>query len=517
VYTNITMHKLSLILIAVAFFTISSVSAQAQNTGSINTSINYTRAIDSISKLIENPKTNKTELAPLYFFRAECYRFSNQFDKAYEDYTTTLKLDGKFKNAYWNRGVTSEGLNNFRSAISDYTKALVAVSQTDSINRSILYCNIAYAEYRLQDSVNSLNDDSIAIKYNPTYARAYYIRGLIYTRLKNYESAINDITRAIRSYTNYNNTRQLSYWYANLADAKRLNKQYKEAINNYSFALKLYPDNRVAYWNRAAAYHAHKDYELAANDYGKAMTYYKGENTELSKLYDDRAMNELGQSLLTQAIQDDSVAISLNPNNIPAYFDRAVGYTQNGEYQKGIDMLNHVFVFAKDNKKFKSFLYYEISNNEYFLNQFDNVIRDCTTAISLNPENSAAYYYRAKVYLKKLDKKDMAMTDFNKVIELDTSHKTVGYIFSLFYTGRGDKATEILQHEVLNTTDDPVLLTDYYNLACLYSLMNKPEEANNYLKMAIDKGYAKKYAAADEDLDNIRNTADYKAVMGSGK
>jgi hypothetical protein len=43
--------------------------------------------------------------------------------------------------------------------------------------------------------------------------------------------------------------------------------------------------------------------------------------------------------------------------------------------------------------------------------------------------------------------------------------------------------------------------------------MNKPEEANIYLKKAIDSGYSKKFAANDEDFDNIRKTPDYVALM----
>jgi tetratricopeptide (TPR) repeat protein len=473
--------------------------------------------IDSISKVIENPKVNKMQLAPLYFFRAEYYRKNNEYDKAYADYSSTIKIDPNFKDAYWNRGLTSDGQNNFQPAINDYSQALNVLSPADSINKAILYCNMAYDEYMLKDPAKALGYDSLSKIYNPLLARAHYVAGLIHLLQKDYVAAIKDFNEAIALFNNYDNKKQLSSWYASLADAKRLNKQYKEAINNYSFALKLNPDNRVAYWNRGAAYHQHKDYELAANDYGTAMGYYKGQNIALSKLYDDRAVNELGQNLWGKAIQDDSVAIALDPNDKIAYVDLAEAYTQNADYQKSIDMLNAALNFSKDNKKIMSFLYYEISNDEYFLNQFDNVIRDCSTAIALNPDNGEPYYYRAKVYLKKFNKKDLAITDFNKVIALDTTHQSVGYVFSLLYIGKGDTAVEVLQKDILNTTDESKLLTDYYNLACLYSIMNKPNEANNYLKMAIDKGYAKKYAAADEDLDNIRNTAEYKTTIGDGK
>jgi tetratricopeptide (TPR) repeat protein len=171
--------------------------------------------------------------------------------------------------------------------------------------------------------------------------------------------------------------------------------------------------------------------------------------------------------------------------------------------------------FDKGNKKLHATLYYLVANNEYFLKEFDKVVTDCSTSISLNPDYSSAYFYRGKVYSKQLHKDDLARQDFNKVISLDTSKKSVDYIFSLFYIGKGDEAAAILQKEVLSTTDEAQVLGDYYNLACLYALMNKPDEGNNYLKMAIDKGYAKKYIVADEDLDNLRNTTDYKNMMGN--
>ena len=516
------MRKPYLLLIIIAVFVCKLSYAQTQGklpgvvvTGAIGQRLNSEQFIDSISKIIANSKTNRELRAYLYFKRADYYRSTNQFEKAYQDYTSCLNIDGNFKYAVWNRGLANEALNNLQAADADYHKALTIILPPDSSDKAILYCNIAYVKLRLQKPDSALVYDSLSISYNSLYARGYLIRGLVHMAQKNYLTAIADFTQAIQLNRNYSNAKMLSAWYSDLADAKRLNKQYKEAINNYSFALKLDPDNRSAYWNRAAAYYKHKDYELAADDYTKTITYFTGQNTELSKLYDDRAMNELGQNFLNKAIQDDSLAIVLDANNKLAYLNLAAIYTQNADYQKSIDLFKTALDFQKENKKFNSFLYYQIANDEYFLNEFDKVVDDCTMSISLNPSYASAYFYRAKVYLKKLNKKDIAITDFNKVIELDTTHKSVDYIFSLVFTGKADDALSILQHDVVNTTDDAELLVDYYNIACLYSLTNKPDDANSYLKMAVDRGYNKKYAAADEDLDNIRNTADYKSIIGT--
>lgn len=472
----------------------------------------YQTAIDDYTKAIDSSKIDKSILSVICFYRGESYKNLNQFDKAIKDYTAAIKINPQYREAYWSRAIVYGATRNLRASITDYKKALALTPPEDNVNQATLYCNIAASEGMLGQPDSALAHDSAAIKANPGYARAYNLRGHLYQSINKYPEAITYFTRAIDNYKD-NDEKMLSYWYTDLADAKSANKQLKEAINDYSLALKLNPDNGIAYWNRGGAYDRHQDYELAASDYSKAMNYYKDDKENLSKLYVDRATNELGQSLLAPAIKDDSTAIALDPNNKSAYFNLADAYTQNGDYQKAVDEYRAALKFDRNNKKLNAILYFQIATNEYFLKQFDKVIADCTTSISMDPNYSSAYFYRGKVYFKQMHKVDLAKQDFNKVIALDTTKKSVDYIFSLFYIGKGDEAADILQKEVVNTTDESQILGDYYNLACLYSLMNKPDEANNYLKMAIDRGYAKKYAAADEDLDNIRNTADYKSIM----
>lgn len=476
----------------------------------------YQAAIGYYTKAIDSSKIDKSILSVIYFYRGESYKNTSQLDAAIKDYTSAIKINPKYREAYWSRAIVYGAVRNIRSSISDYKKALTLTPSEENVNQATLYCNIAASEGMLGQTDSALVHDSTAIKIYPQYARAYNLRGHLYASISKYHEAVTYYTRAIENYKG-DDEKMISYWYTDLADAKSANNQLKEAINDYSLALKLNPDNGIAYWNRGGAYHRHQDYELAANDYSKAMNYYKDDKENLSKLYVDRASNEIGQSLLTPAIKDDSTAIALDPNNKSAYFDLADAYTQNGDYQKAIDEYRTTLAFDKNNKKLNAVLYFQIATNEYFLKEFDKVIADCTTSIAMDPTYSSAYFYRGKVYFKQLHKTDLAKQDFNKVITLDTTKKSVDYIFSLFYVGKGSEAADILQKEVLNTTDELQILGDYYNLACLYSLMNKPDEANSYLKMAIDKGYAKKYAAADEDLDNIRNTADYKTLMSDSK
>jgi len=474
---------------------------------------NYQAAFDSYNHAIKKSDGDKAILSVLYYKRGKSLYGLHKTDEAIQDYNSAIAINPSYMVAYWDRGVVYDHTSRFQLAIDDYKKAISLINDnSQSISLSVLYCNIAYNELSLNNLDEALKADSTSLALNEFYSRGYKARGQIHTTLKNYALAVDDYTLALENYRD-NDTSQISSLLTMRADNKRYLKKYKDAINDYSMAIRLFSQNRFAYWNRAAAYGDNGDYKLASDDYTTAINYYKGDSTNLSKLYIDRANNEIGQSLLNNAIMDDSVALTYNTDDAEAYYSRAIAYTQSGDYQLGINDYNKLITLKPNEKKLLAILYYQVANNEYFLNEFDKVITDCSKAIELNPEYSASYYYRAKVYLKQMQNKQLAVNDFNKVMQLDTTKKSVSYIFSLYYTGKPDEAIVILQNDVLNTNNDASLLSDYYNLACLYSLMNKPDEANTYLKKAVDNGYSKKYAAADSDLDNIRNTDDYKSII----
>jgi len=470
--------------------------------------LDYKRAI----KITD--KNDKERLARLYFSCGATQHNLNLDDDAIKSYDKAIELNPKMRSAYWNRGAINQKNNKFQAAIDDYNNAILT---TDAKNGDggldVLYVNIAFNEWQLKQLDKSLAADSAAISFNPNSFRAYIGEGDIYMQEQNFTLADSAFTSAINSSQN-EGAYLIAYLYALRGDTKLDRKLYKDAINDYSYALVVDPNQKIAYWNRAAAYHLNGDYTLAADNYIKAITYFQGDKQSLSKLYNDKASNEMAINLYDKAIQDDSVAISLDATNKIAWFNKANAYTQKGEYAEGIECYRQMLEFSKDDKRGKAILYYEIAGNEYFLNQYDKVVADCSKAISLSPDYAEPYFYRAKVYLKKLNKKDLAIADFNMVIAMDTTKKSVAYIFSLVYTGKANEAITILQNELL-TANPTALIEDYYNLACLYAIINHADEANIYLKKAFDNGYSKKYATADEDLDNIRNTDDYKSIIAA--
>jgi tetratricopeptide (TPR) repeat protein len=465
----------------------------------------FKRNIENFTNILKQAKGNKA-LGGVHMLLGINEAALKQFNKAINDFSLALKLNPDLKDCYLYRATAYEAIKDYASAVKDYQKVLTFITNNPK-NSALLYTNIGRLQLNSRQYDKVIKSDSIAISLNPLIGEAYANRAWAYLSTGKNELAILDFTTAMGGYET--NKRMLSALFSGRADAKIRLKKYKDAINDYSSVVELTPDNKSAIWNRAACYYYNGDYQLAGDDYNKVITYYKNDNKTLAKLYDDRAMMEMRLQQCQKAISDDSLAISLNNQLGIAYWHKADAYAQNADFQSSINSYVKTMSFYQNERQALAVLYNDIANEEYFLSEYQKVIDASTSSILQDANSWGPYLNRGRAYLKKMNN-DLAMNDFNKVLALDTTKKSFEYAFALFYTGSPDKAISVMQSNLLSTTNDYVLMSHYYNLACLFSLMNKPDEANIYLKKCIDGGYPKKYALNDPDLNNIRNTQEYK-------
>lgn len=106
--------------------------------------------------------------------------------------------------------------------------------------------------------------------------------------------------------------------------------------------------------------------------------------------------------------------------------------------------------------------------------------------------------------------KAKAEADFKQVIRLDSIPKDADCSFyAYYYLGQKDKAIE-----VLNTILDKDKKGNSYDAACLYSIMGEKEKALFYLRQSLENGFRRfAHIKRDRDLDNIRNTAEFEALI----
>jgi tetratricopeptide (TPR) repeat protein len=476
---------------------------------------NYKQAYDCYNTAIANNKDNEVRADVLYCKRGICETGLKLINQAISDFSTAISINSQLGMAYWGRGDAYDKNENYQLSINDYTKAL-SYFQNNSKALSSLFTGISIGERKLRHYSKAISADSVAIVLNPDNNKVYLERAISYVAVKEYQLAIADYTTAM-GYSQ-GNKEALSSIYLSRAFIKgSILKQYTNALNDYALAIQLNPNNKMVYYNRCYTYYANGDYKLAMDDYNAIINSYiisddpKNKNT-LAIFYDGRALTEIKLRRYNEAIQDDSVAIRLNPQYGAAYWDMANTYTSNGEEQAAIENYKKSLNFYTSNNNSSCTLHWLIADNEYSLKNYNRAIDECAAAIALNAKSNVPYYYMAKAYLK-LGNKDLAKINFKKAIEADSTKKSVYCIFSLYYTGNAKGAIKAQQDCILNTNNSFELLNAYYNMACLLSLDNKRDEANVYLKKAIDGGHSKAYALKDEDFNNLRNTVDFKNIF----
>ena len=165
------------------------------------------------------------ESAYTAFYTGLTYQDTGKYKQAIEQYDKSIGLNPNYAEAYNNRGVAKDSLDQHVEAIKDYDKA---------------------------------------IRLNPDYALAYTNRGVAKDSLGEHKDAITDYNQAIRLKPDYAEA------YNNRGNAKYCLGQHVDAINDYNQAIRLNPDDAAVYNNRGLAYLAINQPEEARRDFEAA-------------------------------------------------------------------------------------------------------------------------------------------------------------------------------------------------------------------------------------------------------
>jgi tetratricopeptide (TPR) repeat protein len=128
--------------------------------------------------------------------------------------------------------------SEYQYQIDNYTKCLELVS-----DYPYAYFNRGNVYAKLKNYNAAISDWTNAIRIDPDYAQAYYNRGLAYAKLKNYNAAIADYSSAIRIDPDYAD----AYYNRGNANSHSYPRDYIAAIADYSNAIRINPDDAEAY------------------------------------------------------------------------------------------------------------------------------------------------------------------------------------------------------------------------------------------------------------------------------
>jgi tetratricopeptide (TPR) repeat protein len=243
----------------------------------------------------------------------------------------------------------------------------------------------------------------------PKTAGAFLDRGIMFAMRGDYELAIADFTDAIalnnklsaaymlRGRAVYGSATEILSAGENFSSiivrstsgkiTASQGQAYDKAIADYTQAIRLDPNNAVAYRERGVALSQKGDNDKAIADYNQAIRL----NPNYARAYINRGNAYDDKGDYDKAIADYNQAIRLDPNDALAYVGRGSEYAIRG-------------------------IVYAIKGD------YDKAIADYTQAIRLDPNYADAYVGRGVVYYYAKDDYDRAIADCTAALRINPNH-----------------------------------------------------------------------------------------------
>lgn len=309
--------------------------------------------------------------------KGQYYSALTNFDKA-------LKLNPNSVKTYVNRGLTKCMLNDYEGTISDCDAAL-------RLNPNLVqaYTNRIAAKKSLQDFEGALSDLDFLFQHfrdSVELFQIYFLRAEVNNNLGNLDEAIQDYTQAIQLkpddhgvYYNRGKIFQvLGRKYANEGNVDEAYNLNRTALEDYNIAIRLNPEKNSFYFRRGIVQHK------------LAISLVSQENQDAASNY------------FQEALEDYSEVIRRFPWHISSYYNRGLAKYQLGknETKRGN---------AKDAKRY-----------------YEDAIKDLNRTIQKNRKHVNAYNNRGNVK-KALGQFEAAKEDYTKTIQLDPMHVSAHY------------------------------------------------------------------------------------------
>lgn len=447
----------------------------------------YGRALTAANTAVKKiPSKDKEYKAFAYSTRACVFLNLEDTIQAIKDYAQAITLTPEDDRLYNARAQVYYEQGKYDLADNDYRK-MIFLKEGDIMGYMGIGRN-ANAQKRYEDAIKQFD---YVNKLEPSYSSAYSFRAESYIGLKKYNEAIDDVITAL----GIDQDDKAFYELQTLADSAFAQTVAKLKVQKLK-------ESKESSW----PYDLGIVYEKT-DRYAKAIQYYKESLTiESNKETANRISNcydEIGD--YDKALEYCDQAIALDSTQTNYLYFKANILDNAGRSEEAIKIMDS---YIEQNPE-EYFPYYRRGWFKDHLGKIDDAIEDYTMAITLQPNDAYQYLNRGVLYSQKGDRQ-AADNDFKQVILLDSVPDAPECAFyAYYYLGDKDKAIETL-NKALKKDDKG----NYYDAACLYSVMGDKEKSISYLRKALESGYRKfNHIRRDRDLNNVRSTAEYKALM----
>ncbi|CAN5314045.1 hypothetical protein BH10BAC1_BH10BAC1_06250 [soil metagenome] len=297
-------------------------------------------------------------------------------------------------NYYFNQGQEKYANGNYNGAASDFSTALKnRQSAKNDYSIANAYRARAFCKMELKNYSSAIADISDAIKLKPEYSDLYMARSIIHMNAKQFNEAIKWANVGLALKPEYENLILIK------GKAKYAQKNYKEAIADFDTILRINPKNVNALNLKGSVLSHTKDFNAAIAAFTKtieidaqnfAAFYDRGICWAHLKKFDEALAD------INRGMEIDSTEKWIGYNNI-AFFIKFEEKDYEGAivlFDKAIK-LNPEFAYAYSNRGYAKMK----------LNDLKGARKDILKSLEISPENSYAYKtYAQLLFAEKKDK-----------------------------------------------------------------------------------------------------------------
>ena len=355
------------------------------------------------------PAENKEEMANIFYQSGMELQKQNKYSEAAIKFTKVLSYKPDFPDALFRLGECYEKLQDKQKAARNYRLCQKCLKK--QINRSKESEELLLLAGQRLDKID--------------------VNSSQFSKLKSaYASKLMNLSKECQ---NRKYSRLACWMLENILASDSCNKTARDLFDNLSREIGGYkrkllsPDERRAELLMDQGYKHFRQgkSDLAIDEYSQAIDL----DPQNAEAYYRRGNVYLQQRNTTPALADFDEAIKIDPKKAVAYAERGRAYLYLNDHPKCIANLCEAIKI--DPAYDVAYLY----RGYFFIVRADlgNPITDFTQAIKLNPKNTEAYTQRGKRYAmtRKFDK---ALADFNNAVKIDPCYAPAYYERALSYS-----------------------------------------------------------------------------------
>jgi tetratricopeptide (TPR) repeat protein len=331
------------------------------------------------------------------WLRGQAHQNQGDLDRALSDFNSLLTLNPSYAEALFERGRVRYLLKQYKEAITDFENYL---KLPPGETTRILY-KIAPGDHAVS---------SITTAQTANQEDAYYHLGLCSIALEEYDFALLYLDEAILL-----NPKIPDFHSEKGRGLARLGDNVP-AIESYENALRIDPDYLPA--KQGLALVKTGGDEVLQEQLDQVIADSEGN----SQTFKQRGFYRMNHDDYPGAIEDFSIAISMEPKDSESYFYRGKIFFRQQNWERAEADFSEAISIEPENPEF----FLARGQSRYVSQNLDAAVADFTVSISLDPDFTTGYYHRG-IALQRMGKITEACPDLLKAMNMGMEEAKVAW------------------------------------------------------------------------------------------